>query len=81
MLQGVLDGGQRSHDARVVGDGRAVFGERHIEVDADEDPLVGQFNITYGELGHCQFSVLSSQFTVDSVSGTVSGVLKLDVRE
>ncbi len=51
-LQGVDDGGQRGHDAGVVGDGRAVFGERHVEIDADEDPLVGQIDVANGELGH-----------------------------
>ena len=40
--EGVIDGGQRGHDAGVVGDGRAVFSERHVEVDADEHPLVGR---------------------------------------
>ena len=52
MLERVFDGGQRGHDAGVVGDGRAVFGERHVEVDADEDALVGQFDVANGELGH-----------------------------
>ena len=48
----VDDGGQGGHDAGVVGDGRAVFGERHVEIDANEDPLVGQFDVADGELGH-----------------------------
>jgi hypothetical protein len=51
-LEGVFDGGQRGHDARVVGDFLAVFGERHVEVDADEDALVGQIDVADGELGH-----------------------------
>ena len=55
VLEGVDDGGQRGHDARVVGDGRAVFGERHIEIDADKDPLVGQIDVANGELGHVAF--------------------------
>jgi hypothetical protein len=52
VLEGVDDGGQRGHDAGVVGDGRAVFSERHVEVDADEDPLVGQIDVANGELWH-----------------------------
>ena len=46
----------------------AVFGERHVEVDADKDALVGQFDVADGELGHdvflensCQWSVISDQ--------------------
>ena len=50
--QCVIDGGQRGHDAGVVGDGRAVFGERHVEIDADEQPLVGQIDVANRELGH-----------------------------
>ena len=50
--EGVDDGGQRGHNAGVVGDGGAVFSERHVEVDADEDALVGQFDVANGELGH-----------------------------
>ncbi len=48
----VFDGGQRGHDAGVVGDGRAVFSERHVEIDADEDALVGEIDVANGELGH-----------------------------
>ena len=66
--QGVLDGGQRGDDAGVVGDFLAVFGERHVEVDADEDALVFEFDVADGELGHdvflensCQWSVVSDQ--------------------
>ena len=55
VAEGVFDGGQRGHDAGVVGDGRAVFSERHVEVDADEDPLVGQIDVANGELGHGVF--------------------------
>ena len=40
--ESVLDGGDGLADARVVGDLEAVFGERHVEVDADEDALVGE---------------------------------------
>ena len=63
VAQGVDDGGQRGHDAGVVGDGRAVFGERHVEIDADEDPLVGQIDVANGELGHGVFlgAVVSDQ--------------------
>ncbi len=50
--EGVGDGGQRGHNAGVVGDGRAVFSERHVEIDADEDPFVGQIDVANGELGH-----------------------------
>ena len=50
--QGVDDGRQRGHNARVVGDCRAVFGERDVEIDADEEPLVGQFDVANGELCH-----------------------------
>jgi hypothetical protein len=60
--QGVNDGGQRGHNARVVGDGRAVFGERDVEIDADEEPLVGQFDVANGELGHgVNLSTLNSE--------------------
>ena len=52
MPDGVDDGGQRGRDAGVVGDGRAVISERHIEINADEDPLVGQIDVANGELGH-----------------------------
>ncbi len=55
VAEGVLDGGQRGDDAGVVGDGRAVFGERHVEIDADEDALVRQFDVADGELGHDVF--------------------------
>ena len=41
VLQRVLDGGQRGNNASVVGDGLAVFSQRHVEIDADEDALVG----------------------------------------
>ena len=56
VAQGVNNGGQRGHDAGVVGNGRAVLGQRHVEVDADEDPLVGQINIANRELGHGDYS-------------------------
>ena len=52
VLEGVDDGGQRGHNAGVVGDGRAVFSERHVEIDADEDPLVGQIDVANREFGH-----------------------------
>jgi len=42
VLEGVDDGGQRGHDAGVVGDTRAIFGERHVEIDADEDRLLAR---------------------------------------
>jgi hypothetical protein len=53
--QGVLDGGNRLAKACVVGDG-AVFGERHIEVDADEHTLASQVEIANGELRHRRIS-------------------------
>ena len=45
VLKRVNDGGQRSHDAGVVGNRRTIFGQRHVEIDADEDPLVGNVDI------------------------------------
>ena len=30
----------------------AIFSERHVEVDADEDVLVGEIDVANGELGH-----------------------------
>src|SRR5580658_9249351 len=82
VLQCVLDSGQRGHDARVVGDGRAVFGERHVEVDTDEDALVIQFDIANGELGHCiglpsfssQFLVRSSHLSARTLCYPASGI-------
>ena len=53
--QCVLDGGQGGHDASVVGDFLAVFGKRHVEIDTDEDVLVFEFEVAYGELGHGVF--------------------------
>jgi hypothetical protein len=50
--QSVLDGGQRGHDAGVVRDGRAVLGQRNVEIDADEQLLVGQIDVANRELGH-----------------------------
>ena len=47
----VLDGGDGFADAGVVGDG-AVLGEGDVEVDADEDALVGEVEVADGELGH-----------------------------
>ena len=55
VADGVHDGGQRGHDAGVVGDLGTVFGEWHVEIDADEDVLVVQFNVANGELGHGAF--------------------------
>ena len=52
MAERVDDGGKSGDDARVVGDGLAVFGEGHVEVYADEDALVGQVDVADGELGH-----------------------------
>ena len=52
VADSVDDGGQRGHDAGVVGDGGAVFAERHVEIDADEHALVGQIDVANGELGH-----------------------------
>ena len=52
VAQCVLDGRQRGHDAGIVGDFLAIFGERHVEIDADEDALVCEFDVANGELGH-----------------------------
>ena len=41
-LDGVLDGGEGGLDPRVVRDLAALLVERRVEVDPDEDPLVGQ---------------------------------------
>ena len=56
MAEGVLDGGQSGDDPGVVGDGRAVFGERHVEVDADEDTLVAEFDVADRKLCHKNLS-------------------------
>ena len=54
--QRVLDGGQRGHNARVVGNRLSVFGQRYVEINADKHPLVGQFDVFDRELGHsCAF--------------------------
>ncbi len=52
VADGVLDGRDGLADARVVEDLAAVRGERDVEVDADEDTLVGQVEVADGELGH-----------------------------
>ena len=49
--EGVLNGGNGLADAGVV-ENHALLGERHVEVGADEDALVGQFEVADGELGH-----------------------------
>ena len=61
VAQGVLDGGQRGDDARVVGDFLAVFRERHVKVDANENALVLKFDVANGELGHDVFLENSCQ--------------------
>jgi hypothetical protein len=43
----VLDSGDGLADASVVGDG-AIFGERHVEVDTDEDTLAGEIEVANG---------------------------------
>ena len=48
----VLDGGDSFADAGVIRD-RAFFGERNIEVHADEDALAGEVEITNRKPGHC----------------------------
>jgi len=48
VAEGVLDGGERFADAGVVGDLAAVFGERHIEINADEEVLVLQIDVADG---------------------------------
>lgn len=51
ILDGVLDGGEGADDALVVGDlGVGLLVEGHVEVDADEDPLVLKVDIGDGEL-------------------------------
>jgi hypothetical protein len=67
--EGVLDGGDGLANARVVGDARvaavAVGCERHVEVDTDEDALVGEVKIADGQLGHASsfsFEFLQDQF-------------------
>ncbi len=52
VLNGVLDGRQGRYDAGVVGDGGAVFSERDVEIDTNENPFVGQIDIANGQLGH-----------------------------
>ncbi len=54
--ESVLDGGKGLADASVVGDRQTVFGERDVEVDTDEDALVGEIEIADGELAHFRFS-------------------------
>ncbi len=44
------DGRDRGPDARVVGD--LAVGERHVEVDADEDAFAGDVDVADGELVH-----------------------------
>ncbi len=46
----VLDGGDGLADARVVGDEAVLEGD--VEVDTDEDALVGEIEVADGELGH-----------------------------
>ena len=53
VAEGVLDGGDGLADAGVVGDG-AVF-EGDVEVDADEDALVGEVEVANGEFGHVTY--------------------------
>ncbi len=56
VAEGVLDGGDGFADAGVVEDVRVdlggVGGEGDVEVDADEDALVGEVEVADGELGH-----------------------------
>ncbi len=52
MADGLFDGGQRGANARVVSAGGAVFSKRHVEVNANENMLVFEFEIADGELGH-----------------------------
>ncbi len=49
MAKCELDGRQSFADARVVEDFGAVFGERHIEIDADQHMLVLQLIGALGE--------------------------------
>jgi hypothetical protein len=73
MVDGVFDGRQRAHDALVVGD---VLGgvEGHIEVDADEDPLVGQVDVLNRELiGEGHFGYAGSAIDCDGGADCGSG--------
>jgi hypothetical protein len=46
--ESVLDGRKGLADASVVGDGFAVLRERDVEVDTDENALVGEIEIADG---------------------------------
>ena len=59
MAQSIFDGGQSFADARVVHDA-PVF-ERHVEVNAHEDPVAIERKITNGKLGHGWFSPLNRE--------------------
>ncbi len=50
VAERVLDGGEGLADAGVVGDDAVL--ERDVEVDADEDALVGEIQIADGQLRH-----------------------------
>ena len=52
MLQRILDRRQGLPDAGVVGDLCAVFAERHIEVNADEDMFVLQIEVADRQFWH-----------------------------
>ena len=50
LLEQVLNGGQSSHDAGIVGDGTILHG--NVEVHAHEDFLTGNVEVTYCEFSH-----------------------------
>jgi len=52
VAEGVLDGGDGLADAGVVEDLAAVRGKGDVEVDADKDALMGEVEVTDGELRH-----------------------------
>ena len=52
VSESVLNGRQRLADASVVGDLRAVFAERHVEINADEYMLVLQIEVPNGKFRH-----------------------------
>jgi hypothetical protein len=47
LLKNIIDGGKRRNDARIVRDlAAAVLGHRHVEVDAHNDALALEFDIS-----------------------------------
>ena len=56
----------------------AVFGERDVEVDADEDALVGQIDVADGELGHDARTFLKDSGLVDCSGSVTKGLENRD---